>query len=414
MRRRHGALTKIWLLVGLSAALALTVPGAADAAAPTLQSVRFDNATHVLSVSWSLPAGVESRVLEANTNPATDSEGYFLYGPNDGVYGSNVIFEVTGISDSTTSWVHAYPNLPSGTYYLHVAGYDSSCLPCAIREWSSIATFTVGAAPSPGPTPSGDGYTGAVGQAVTLDNEQVHTVVGAQRWYGGGSFQPPAGKAAVAVHLKIQALEKTSYNTLYYSLEGKSTYGRVIVGYRYPSLGSSNDLMPTNTADGWVTFLVPTKELNGLRLVYHMHAGFGSTLTVPLGKIPDSPRANLGQTTRLAGEVAVKATKVQRPKTLGIWKPKKGQVFVTAYVRVTGLQATKTGTFTAFTKAGKSVGGMLLGERHPSFPRDKALRKGKTAKGWVTLMVPKAQSHGLILVYHLTGNRDTLLIRLPG
>jgi hypothetical protein len=25
---------------------------------------------------------VESRLLEANTNPALDSEGYFLYGPN--------------------------------------------------------------------------------------------------------------------------------------------------------------------------------------------------------------------------------------------------------------------------------------------------------------------------------------------
>jgi peptidoglycan hydrolase-like protein with peptidoglycan-binding domain len=48
----------------------------------------------VLSAAWSLPPGVQSRVLEANTNPALDSQGYFLFGPNDGYYGPNVIFEV--------------------------------------------------------------------------------------------------------------------------------------------------------------------------------------------------------------------------------------------------------------------------------------------------------------------------------
>jgi len=279
---------------------------------------------------------------------------------------------------------------------------------------ASLLVVPAALARTSGPDSVRDEYTGAVGQAVTLDGEQVHTVVGTQRWYGGGSFMPPAGKVAVTVNLRIQALEKTSYNTLYYSLQGQNTYGRVIVGYRYPSLGSGNDLMPPNAVEGWVTFLVPKKELTGLQLVYHMHAGFGSTLTVPLGSIPDSPRANLGKTTRLAGEAAVQATKVQRPKRLGIWKPKKGQVFVTTFVRVKALRATKTGSFTALTKAGKSVGGMLIGERKPSFPHDKALRKGKTAKGWVTLMVPKAQRHHLTLVYHLTGNRDTLLIRLPG
>jgi hypothetical protein len=362
---------------------------------------------------------VRSRVVEANTNPGTDSEGYFLYGPNDGVYGSNIIFESLGISDSTTSWVHAYPDLPGGTYYLHVAGYDSSCGPCPIREWTSLATFTVAATPSSdnntvAATPSSDDYTGAVGQAVTLDNEQIHTVVKVQRWYGGGGFLPPAGKAAVTVDLRIQALQKTSYNALYYSLEGKNKYGRVFIGTRDPSLHSSNDLMPPNTVKGWVTFLVPQKELTGLRLVYHMHAGFGSTLTVPLGKIPDSPRAKIGKSAVLAGEMAVKATQVQRPARFGIWKPKAGHVFVTTYVSVKALKSTKTGRFTALTRTGKAISGMLMGERKPAFPREKALRRGKTAKGWVTLMVPKAQSHGLTLVYHLTGNRDTLLIRLPG
>lgn len=140
-------------LVALIAAF--SAPAAAFAAAPVLQSVSFNNSTHVLSVSWSLPPGVEARVLEANTNPATDSEGYFLYGPMDGVFGPNIIFESIGISDTTTSWVHGYPNLGSGTYYVHVAGFDSSCLTCSVRQWSSMATFTVGApAPSPTPTPT--------------------------------------------------------------------------------------------------------------------------------------------------------------------------------------------------------------------------------------------------------------------
>jgi hypothetical protein len=57
---------------------------------------------------------------------------------------------------------------------------------------------------------------------------------------------------------------------------------------------------------------------------------------------------------------------------------------------------------------------MLFGERTPAFPDGKSLSQGKTAKGWVTLMVPKAQSRGLTLVYHLSDYRDTLLIPLSG
>ncbi len=257
--------------------------------------------------------------------------------------------------------------------------------------------------------------TGSVGQAVTLDNEQIHTVVRTERWYGGGSFLPPTGKAVVTVDVRVQALQKTSYNNLYYSLRGaQKEYGKVVVGYREPSLHSSNDLLPPSTVEGWVSFLVPRTELSGLQLVYHMHAGFGPTLTVPLGAIPDSQRSGLGKTAVVAGEIAVKATKVQRLTHFSIWKAKKGHVFVTTYVSARALQATKSGEFTAFNRGGKAIGGMLIGERHPAFPENRTLSKGKTVKGWVTIMVPKAQSHGLTLVYHLSESRDTLLIPLPG
>jgi hypothetical protein len=128
-------------VVAAIAAGLLTLTPAAEAAPPVLQSVSFDNATKVLTVSWSLPPGVESSVLEANTNPALDSDGYFLFGPNDGYYGPNIIFELP--DRASTSWVHSYPDLPPGLYYVHVGGFDSTCLSCPIREWTSVGTFTV-------------------------------------------------------------------------------------------------------------------------------------------------------------------------------------------------------------------------------------------------------------------------------
>ena len=70
--------------------------------------------------------------------PALDSDGYFLFGANDGYYGPNIIFELP--DTAATSWVHSYPDLPPGRYYVHVGGYDSSCGTCPIREWSTSWT----------------------------------------------------------------------------------------------------------------------------------------------------------------------------------------------------------------------------------------------------------------------------------
>jgi hypothetical protein len=142
-------LKRTLLVASVIALLVVVTPAASSAAPPILQSVSFDNKTHVLSATWSLPPGVESRVLEANANPALDSDGYFLYGSNDGYYGPNILFELP--DGSSTSWLHSYPDLPPGHYYVHVAGYDSTCTSCPIREWTGLGAFDVKPPPPPPP-----------------------------------------------------------------------------------------------------------------------------------------------------------------------------------------------------------------------------------------------------------------------
>ena len=130
-------------------AVALAVPAAAFAAPPILQSVNFDQSSKVLTVSWSLPPGVQSRVLEVNTNPALDSEGYFLFGASNGYYGPKIIFELP--EPTATSWVDSYSDLPAGHYYVHIAGLDTTCSSCASPEWTELGTFDVSPPPPPAP-----------------------------------------------------------------------------------------------------------------------------------------------------------------------------------------------------------------------------------------------------------------------
>jgi hypothetical protein len=130
--------------------LALLLPASsASAAPPTLLTVDYTASTTELQVTWSLPPGVESAVIEANANPSLDSDGYFLYGPNNGVYGyPAIVFDVPDSTD--TRWDHLIDEQPPGTYYVHVAGFDSTCDTCPVREWTSLGTFTV---PEPAPPP---------------------------------------------------------------------------------------------------------------------------------------------------------------------------------------------------------------------------------------------------------------------
>lgn len=127
-----------------------------------------------------------------------------------------------------------------------------------------------------------------MGQAVTLDGEQVHTVIQAKRWAGDKYWHPKAGQTAIAVQVRIKALKKTSYNALYYAIKDLRTdkkYGKTYLGEKEPALSSSNKLRPPKVVTGWVTIIVPTKKLDKLQFMYYMHSGFGSTLIVPLTKI---------------------------------------------------------------------------------------------------------------------------------
>jgi hypothetical protein len=47
------------------------------------------------------------------------------------------------LEDAQTNWVYNF-QLDPGTYYVHVAGFDESCAPCPVREFSQIMTFTRG------------------------------------------------------------------------------------------------------------------------------------------------------------------------------------------------------------------------------------------------------------------------------
>lgn len=261
-----------------------------------------------------------------------------------------------------------------------------------------------------------DEVTGAAGQAVTLDAEQVHTVVRVERWWGGGTWVLKPGEAAVTVYVNVQALAKTTVNPLYYAARGADgkAWGRAVLGSRGPSL-SSGTLAAGAVAEGWLTFVVPEAGIDTLTLVYRMRSGFGSTLLVPLGPPTPSPTAALRRPIALEGEQVHTVTKAERWPGSGMWKPKKGYAYVTVFVRVKALKATTIGGtyYTVRTSAGKEYGRPLLGRRKPDLAFKKALAAGRTDAGWVTLMVPTSQVTSLTLIYHLgAGSGPTLLVPL--
>jgi hypothetical protein len=94
------------------------------------------------TATWTLPAGVVARVVEVATSPSIASDGYFFF--------ENVKAFST-LEDSQTSWTYGF-QIDPGTYYVHVAAWDKSCLSCPIREFSQIMTLVIPASPAP-PTP---------------------------------------------------------------------------------------------------------------------------------------------------------------------------------------------------------------------------------------------------------------------
>jgi hypothetical protein len=67
------------------------------------------------TVTWTLPPGVKSRVVEIATDPATIPDGHFV---RDAA--------IDGLEDAQTNWVYN-SQLDPGMYYVHVGGFDEDC-----------------------------------------------------------------------------------------------------------------------------------------------------------------------------------------------------------------------------------------------------------------------------------------------
>jgi hypothetical protein len=127
--------------------IALLVPTAAVAAPPVLLSVGVQSG-HA-TATWSLPLGVQAKVIEIATSPTTGSDGYFLAENRKN-------FDT--LQEARTSWTSSVSIAP-GTYYAHVLGLDQPCFSaslCTVREASNVMVLKISApepTPAPKPTP---------------------------------------------------------------------------------------------------------------------------------------------------------------------------------------------------------------------------------------------------------------------
>ncbi len=138
------------------------------------------------------------------------------------------------------------------------------------------------------------GALGRLGHTARLENLQYQVVSRAERWAGGGRATPEAGSVYVTAYVRVKALKKTSYNDRTFTFRDATgtDWKQPIVMWeeRSPALGSG-DLVAGETVEGWVTSIVPAKQLGSLTLVYWMHSsGFimsheSPTLFVPLGSL---------------------------------------------------------------------------------------------------------------------------------
>lgn len=90
------------------------------------------------SADWTLPPNVEASVIEIATRPETASDGQFFL--------ENV--EVFDHIRETDTHYLAADWLKPGNYYVHVRGYDNSCLVTDFRTpcgpvWSNILPLTI-------------------------------------------------------------------------------------------------------------------------------------------------------------------------------------------------------------------------------------------------------------------------------
>jgi hypothetical protein len=124
---------RILVLVAVAAGFAAIAP-TAFAAAPVLTSV--GSVSRHPTATWTLPPGVQAKVAEVATSPATGSDGYFF---NENVKAFDVL------TDTQTSWTDTF-QLDPGTYYVHIAGLDEPCFlagKCPVREFSQVMTLEI-------------------------------------------------------------------------------------------------------------------------------------------------------------------------------------------------------------------------------------------------------------------------------
>ena len=250
--------------------------------------------------------------------------------------------------------------------------------------------------------------TGAIGQPVLLDDEQVHAVARVERWWGGGFWYVERGEVAVTVYVTIDAKAKTSHNSLYYGVRGPSgrTWGRVTLGSRAePALERERACGHARRGMAHVRRPGVGGEQADARV---SHArGLRLELLVPLGAPSPSPTATVGRPVTLEDSRSTRSRVPRSGPAQGCGKPKAGNVYVTVNVKVKALQSTAVGAsyYSFRDRAGEVYRGSLLGKRTPALAYRTSLAAGRTAQGWITMMIPKTRVAGLTLTYHMLGAR---------
>lgn len=102
---------------------------------PVIKSVKVSNGT--ATYTWTLPPGVETRLIETSTTPGTNVFGYFY--PPSNQYSFNVP------APTATTFVDDR-QFPAGTYFVHIGGEDTTIEACPQREFSDTMMFVVNAA----------------------------------------------------------------------------------------------------------------------------------------------------------------------------------------------------------------------------------------------------------------------------
>jgi hypothetical protein len=121
------------------------------------QITALGHSSRHLTASWSLSSGIASYAIEAATSPAVRSDGFFADA-------TTVLSDETLAPDSRSYTSGA--QLPPGTYYVHIAAYNSSspnCVdpthPACVLEFSDPVAVTIPPDPPSGGTnpPPGGG-----------------------------------------------------------------------------------------------------------------------------------------------------------------------------------------------------------------------------------------------------------------